>query len=159
MKNLYVLMFVVLFSFTNNVSAQLTNAQKESIKKEVLKINEKEVSSMKLLDADAMSEFWSTEIISATVCWDSLINQYDSYEKFNKAVSNWFASRKSQVVTIKQVNAEVLKENLVLISEILHWDITWKNGFKQIGDSYVTILWKKGNKGWKSIYYHESVAN
>jgi len=155
MKNLIILSILVLalFSCTNNQPEQLTEEFKTAIKQEVLEINEKNVSSLNLLDVDAMSEFWNeTELI----CVNSDYRHFDSYSQFKDSVSTWFSNRESQNVTIKQANAEVLDVNLVLVTSILNWDITFKNGYKLNNDEPNSILWKKGEEGWKIIFLHES---
>ena len=77
--------------------------------------------------------------------------------KTNNSVTYWFSLRESQEVGNVDVNTTVLSSDLVLLTSIGYWDVSFISG-GQIVDSksLVSLLWKKEPSGWKVIYLHES---
>ena len=77
--------------------------------------------------------------------------------KTNNSVTYWFSLRESQEVGNVDVNTTVLSSDLVLLTSIGYWDVSFISG-GQIVDSksLVSLLWKKEPSGWKVIYLQES---
>ena len=138
----------------NQQSTELTDEQKVTMISEVENLYAEMVSDLSTLDMEKWSQPYSEDNFISV---NSLTNYFSNYEEWEDSVTYWFSLRESQEVGNVDVNTTVLSSDLVLLTSIGYWDLSFKSG-GQIADSksLVSLLWKKEPSGWKVIYLHES---
>lgn len=155
MKKFYLLIlpaFLFLLSFCQQQET-FTEGDKAAIEKEVTDQFNQFIKTLNTKDASNWSEFYSkTDFISTFVETDFL-NKRDEWINL---ITKYFTTRETQKVELIDVDVNALAENLALLTSKEKSEMTLTDGQVVQSDHVFTLLWKKGNDGWKIIHSHES---
>jgi hypothetical protein len=136
------------FGCTQKQSDQLTQQQKEQIKKEVKVVLDSIFAKMVEHDGQGALQYYSPEIVNVV---DTSIINYEAYKK------RWLVPVKSEAITITPIreNYIVLSKDFVISDWIGNVEISWKSGNKTIFTPICyTNVFKKVDGQWKAIYEH-----
>jgi ketosteroid isomerase-like protein len=150
--SLLVVFFVILVGCKQQ-PPQFTDAEKETVKKEVKEQFNQLVSILNQKNAEEWSKFYSKdEFISAFISTD----YYSDRTAWVDSITKYFSMRESQKVEAVDVRVNALAANLALLTSEEHGYMIMKDG-KNIKSKHVyTIVWKKKQTGWKILHSHES---
>jgi hypothetical protein len=134
-------------------SKKLSDAEKEQIKTEVKTEFENLVESIRELDFDKWSGFYSQEYFTSSV--NGRVGYITNYEQWMKAVDDSFSSRSRHKSETLEVNINVLSPDLALLTFSGIWENWWGDNYNKV-NGLASYLWNKENDTWKVIHVHES---
>lgn len=156
MKSLYrctVIVFLGIFVNCQQHPQTLTEAEKETIKKQVSEQFNLLAKAINTKDASAWSEHYSkTDFISTIVATDYFNARADWVE----TITNYFSMRERQQLEPVQVRVTALTPNLALLTSEENSEFLIKSGQTVRSKHVFTMLWKKEQGGWKIQHSHES---
>ncbi len=156
MKNLVLLFLFSLLALwgCQKSTTALSDAEKEQIKTEVKAEFENLVESIRQLDFDKWSDFYSREYFTSSV--NGRMGYISNYEQWMKAVDESFSSRSRHKSETLEVNINVLSSNLALLTFSGIWENWWGDNYNKV-NGLATYLWNKENDTWKVVHVHESI--
>ncbi len=159
MKTIYEIVLIILIATLLGCQSQpsvFTDAQKETVKKEVKAQFEDLASAVRKINAEAWSQNYSRNgFISAFVNTD----YYSSRENWVDTISKFFSARDRQVIEPLEISVTPLSPDLALMTSREHVAIQLKNGKELSFQHSFTMIWKKEKDGWRILHSHESVAD
>jgi ketosteroid isomerase-like protein len=130
-----------------------TGMEKETIKKEVKDQFNQLVSAINQLNTDAWSEYYSKdEFLSAIVSTD----YYATRSAWVEAITNYFSMRERQYLEPLEVRVTALTPDLALMTSEEKTEMWLKSGDNVKSRHVFTMIWKKGQEGWRILHAHES---
>ncbi len=154
MKKFLVILFTIAIVGCTNQANDLTEAEKESIIKEVKQDFYAMVEACNTADLNnALKLYWNSPEFLGIGSDGSIVD----YPQFKKANEEYFGSISSQkFVTVKE-SFKFLDVNHILSSWQGTNEAILKSGEKMTFSSFgVTSIFKKVDGSWKIIYFHES---
>ncbi len=150
---------IILFSLPvlwacQNTPTALSDAEKEQIEAEVRDEFQNLVESIRQLDFDKWSDFYSQEYFISSV--NGRFGYITNYKQWMKIVDESFASRSRHESETLEVNINALSPNLALLTFSGIWENWWGNNYNKV-NGLATYLWKKENDRWKVVHVHESI--
>jgi len=155
MKSFSLFAFVIFLIFLSGCQQQpaFTDADKETIKKEVKDRFNRFVSSLNELDAAKWSGFYSKdEFLSAIISTD----YYAKRSEWVGLITNYFSMRKQQKIEIVVVRITPLAPDLALMTSEDKSEFLLKDDQSTVAKHLFTMIWKKEKEGWKILHSHES---
>lgn len=158
MKNLFWIisaMVLIIMASCEQKPNAITDAQKDTITKEVQKQSDLFIKSLNTMDSKLLRQIFSDsnflEAIFNGVSIKSLNAVMDS-------VNYWFSYRSEQGIDKSDVQIDVLSNDLAMVTNVFEGHITLKNSGQrfEIKIHAVSLLFRREPSGWKIIYYHES---
>jgi ketosteroid isomerase-like protein len=132
----------------------LSEAENEKIKTEVKAEFESLVESIRELDFDKWSGFYSQDYFISSV--NGRLGYITNYEQWMKAVDDSFSSRSRHKSKTLEVNINVLSSNLALLTFSGIWENWWGDNYNKV-NGLASYLWNKENDTWKVVHVHESI--
>jgi len=132
----------------------LTDAQKETIEKEVQAQYEAFNKALNTMDINLLRQLYSEN--------DFLVAVFDgkkikTYEAVIDSVNSWFSGRVEQGIDKSDVQIDVLSDNLAIVTSFIEGHMTLKSGERWESKNHAfSLLFNRETSGWKIIYYHES---
>ena len=137
-------------------SDQLTQQQKDQIKKDVKAVVDSMVAKDEKLDADGvMARYWdSPDFVSF-----GPDGSRSDYQAAKKGLADMFsASASLKIFTIRE-DFIVLSKDIVICAFLAKSEVVLKSGDKMVFDpDAVTLVFQKIAAQWKVIYQHESAT-
>lgn len=156
MKNFCLTTFIAalllfILGCTQKQSDQLTQQEKDQIKKEVKEASEPLLSGWAALDADKALQVYSPEMVA---CMDSLLIDYQTYAKGWKGFTESTASIK--ITTIKE-DYIILTKDFAISTGVYKVEMLLKSGNKiTYNPIRYTDVMKKVDGQWKAIFEQSS---
>jgi hypothetical protein len=150
--NIFILfLFFCILGCTSKQSDQLTQKQKDQIKKEVMVVFDSTNARFGRMDAIGASQYFSPEFVEV---WDTALAPLETARKGWIAYFDTFAKVKWTTANIECI---VLTKDLVIITWIGKMESLKKTGEKiTIDPEDLTYIYKKVDGQWKAIYVHSS---
>lgn len=156
MKALYKIVFVAFFVLLFGCQQQqqtLTGAENETIRKEVKDQFDQLVSAINRNDVEAWSKYYSKDNFLSTIVG---ADYYDKRSAWVDLITKYFSMRERQNVQPLAVRVTALSPDLALLTSEEKTEMWLKDG-KNVKSKHVfTMIWKKGQDGWKILHSHES---
>ncbi len=126
------------------------------INKEIKQQFNQLVLAINNLDTIAWSEFYSKdEFKSAFVGTDF----YNTRSEFINTIENYFANREYQHLQPIEIHITALSPELALMTSQEKTEMRLKSGEEIKAVHIYSMIWKKGQDGWKIIHSNESWIN
>lgn len=154
-KSIYIFLFSLLVMWgCQDTQTALTDAEKEQIEAEVKAEFQDLVESIRQLDFDKWSDFYSQEDFTSSVNgrWGNISN----YEEWMKTVDESFTQRSQHKSETHEINVTALTSNLALLTFSGIWENWWGDNYTKV-NGLATYLWIKENDTWKIVHVHESI--
>ena len=146
-----ILLFLILVGCTSHPSEQLTQQQKDLIKKEVKAVMDSSIAKANRQDMNGFLEYYSPEL---TCVYDSSIFDYETYKKIWFGFPTYLSSWKWTPVRFECI---VLTNDFVVSTWIGKCEFYGKSGEKTtVNPRDYTDVFKRVNGIWKVIYEHSS---
>jgi ketosteroid isomerase-like protein len=133
--------------------ASLSDAQKESITKEVKEQAVQMVAAVNQLNVEAWSKFYSEKGFISSV---ALADYYGDRKEWIDLITKHFSARERQHIDLTDVRVTPLAANLALMTSQGKAAIKLKDGKETNFKHVFTMVWKKDQEGWKILHSHES---
>jgi hypothetical protein len=144
-------LFISFVGCTSRQSEQLTQEQKDQIKKEVKVTLDSIIAKFERLDVDGALQYYSPELV---VVADSSIMDYQTTKK---GWTDLFASVATANWTMSHSEFVVLTNDIVLSAWVGKVNVVLKSGDKLTIDPHsCTDVFRKSGGQWKNIYEHSS---
>lgn len=146
-----ILLFLILVGCTSPPREQLTQQQKDQIKKEVKTVMDSSIAKANRQDMNGFLEYYSPEL---TCVYDSSIFDYETYKKIWLNFPTYMTSWKWIPVRFDCI---VLTNDFVVSTWIGKCEFYGKSGEKTtVNPRDYTDVFKRVNGIWKIIYEHSS---
>jgi len=162
MKNLHLLSMILIIAFVISCNQQQSqeitfdDKQKEVVSNEVKDEFNKFVDVLNQKDVAKWSAFYSDENFNSAIAG---VAYFQTKKAWVDAITNFFSMRKSQKVTVNNVNIKPLSPDkaLLICEDISEFVLT--NDTQVKSKHFFTLIWHKQKDGWKIIHSHESWAD
>jgi len=155
MKSLYrcILIVLLICLFGCSEQATFTDAEKETVKKEVSEQFGKVISAINEKDIASWSGHYSQDgFVSAVAGTD----YYSKRDAWVNAITGFFATRESQRIEPVAVRIHATARDLALLTAESNSEMKMKDGGLMKVKHVYTMVWKKEPSGWKILHSHES---
>ena len=157
MKNLLILLMICICPMTNALASEpsaLSQSEISALEKEVLKATMSRNSAFEAKDAELAYSYFSR---SEGVVEVSRRGVKAISSKSIEGLSHYFETVDRMGIDFDQQNIRILGRSSALVFvEGTWWFIPKKSKEKVTGDFMMTLVWVKGNGGWKVVHKHES---
>jgi len=142
--------FNIFFIFS--IVSQLSYAQDENLKEEILKITNSYNRAWESLDWEEVSKYHDTDIL---YYWRGKKGPSNKIE-FDKLLQGLFSRMNSYSHKMIDPQLQILNDTAVVISHEVDGDYVGKDGIRVNYDGALTYVFQRKEDGWKIVLIHES---
>jgi ketosteroid isomerase-like protein len=130
-----------------------TAAEKETITKDVIDQFNQLIAALNQMNVGEWSTFYSADEFSSTIVGT---DYYSTRSAWVDVITNYFSMRERQHVEPLDVRVTALTPNIALMTSEEKAEMWLKSGNNIKSRHVFTMIWKKGQDGWKILHSHES---
>lgn len=132
------------------------DTQKEAVVAEVKDQFMAFVNVLNEKDASKWSNFYSDDNFISAIAGVAF---FQTKQAWVGAITNYFSDRKSQKVTVVNLNINALSPDKAILTCEDNTEFILENDTKVNSKHFFTLLWHKEESGWRIILSHESWAD